>query len=92
MAHGDADPVVAFENARASVEVMRNKLGFAEVKTEQVRTLRISATWLINMSNLQVAGPGVRFEVYSGLGHSADPAELEDLTAWLKAIIPEKTE
>lgn len=44
MAHGDADPVVAFENARASVEVMRNKLGFAEVKTEQVRTLRISAT------------------------------------------------
>lgn len=30
------------------------------------------------------ARPGLRFESYGGLGHSASPEELDDLTGWLK--------
>ncbi|GJJ07254.1 hypothetical protein Clacol_001454 [Clathrus columnatus] len=71
MAHGDADPVVAFENAKATVNIL-NSLGFVDVAPEKV------------------AGPGIRFEVYSGLGHSADPTELKHLTAWLQTAIPDK--
>lgn len=38
----------------------------------------------------KVAGAGVRFEQYDGLGHSADPKELGDLAGWLKAVIPQE--
>lgn len=37
MAHGDADPVVAFENGKASVMSMRKSLGFNEVTTQEVK-------------------------------------------------------
>lgn len=74
MAHGDADPVVAIKNGQDSVTLMRSRLGFNEITTQEI------------------AGPGLRFEVYAGLGHSAAPEELEHMTAWLKAVIPEKIE
>ncbi|KAF8335037.1 Phospholipase/carboxylesterase [Cantharellus anzutake] len=36
-------------------------------------------------------GPGVIFNTYQGMVHSADPRELHDLTQWLKSIIPESS-
>ncbi|KAF8592689.1 Phospholipase/carboxylesterase [Ramaria rubella] len=38
----------------------------------------------------KIASPGIRFEQYDGLGHSADPKELEHLGAWLKAVVPQE--
>ena len=33
------------------------------------------------------ARPGIRFESYSGLGHSSSPQEIADFTAWLKGAL-----
>ncbi|KAH9062742.1 Phospholipase/carboxylesterase/thioesterase [Lactarius vividus] len=69
--HGTADPLVKFALGRDSVDFLKNTLGLPEVPNA------VGATTL----------KGITFKPYDGLGHGADPQELDDLAAWLKMTL-----
>ncbi len=71
--HGTADPLVTFEIGKSSVEFLKTSVALPEVP---------------NNGSDAVALKGVLFKSYTGLQHGAAPEELNDLTQWLKKVLP----
>ena len=71
--HGIADPLVTYKIGSSSVDFLKTALGFSAVTAE---------------GSDAAALKGVLFKSYAGLQHGAAPEELNDLTEWLKKILP----
>ena len=71
--HGIADPLVTYKIGNSSVDFLKTVLGFSAVTAE---------------GSDAAALKGVLFKSYAGLQHGAAPEELNDLTEWLKNILP----
>jgi predicted esterase len=71
--HGTADPLVTYKIGSSSVEFLKTALGISAVTAE---------------GSDAAALKGVLFKSYAGLQHGAAPEELNDLTEWLKKILP----
>lgn len=71
--HGTADPLVTYKIGSASVDFLKTALGVSAVIAE---------------ASDAAALKGILFKSYAGLQHGAAPEELNDLTEWLKKILP----
>ncbi|KZT29447.1 Phospholipase/carboxylesterase [Neolentinus lepideus HHB14362 ss-1] len=83
--HGVSDPLIKYQFATGSIEVLESQLGMKvtrnpgmDGKNKRVGTVPTDG--------------GVVFNSYDGVGHFTTQKELDDVRDWLKQLLPEKLE